>query len=139
MTSRTLLVTAAFVFMVGGAARAAELSTAPMFTSGTHFFYCSIVNVSSVPQTVRIRIYDVNGNVSNDTDNFVLPARATQTLGEFGAGHCRFTTANAKTLFRASISVSDGATPSRRFQRSEGRPEDSRCNHSDRCGNPHHA
>ena len=83
-------------------------TTAPMFTSGGSYVICSIANISSVSQTVRIRLYDVGGNVSGDSGNFVLPARATQSWAAFGNGHCRFTTLNAKTLFRASIGVFEG-------------------------------
>jgi hypothetical protein len=109
MNLRTLLVTAALVFVVSGVARAAELSTATMFTAGSHYVVCGIVNVSSTSQTVRIRIYNLNGGVISDSGDLVLPARATEWSSTFfGAGHCRFTTVGAKTLFRASISVYDG-------------------------------
>ena len=109
MTLRTLVVTTALVLMIAGAARAAELSTAPMFRSGTHLLVCGIVNISSAPQTIRVRIYDTNGDITTDSGDFVIPARATRSFGVVSSGHCRFTTVNAKTLFRASISVWDGA------------------------------
>ena len=109
MNSRTLLVTSALVFAVSGVARAAELSTAPMRADGSNYVFCSIVNVSAASQTVRIRTYDLNGTVTGDTLDFVLPARAAHSVGGFAAGHCRFTTVNAKTLFRASIGVWDVA------------------------------
>jgi len=110
MNLRTLLVTAALVFVVSGVARAAELSTAPMAASGSHLLWCNIVNVSTVAQTVRIRIYDHNGAVAHDSGNVVIAARTTLWGGFTGLGHCRFTTVNAKTLFRASINVYDGST-----------------------------
>ena|SRR5688572_22032051 len=88
-----------------GVARAAELSTGATFTSGSNYFICSIVNISTISQTVRIRIYNLNGEVRVDSQNTVLPARATEVWGAFGHGHCRFTTVGAKALFRASISV----------------------------------
>jgi hypothetical protein len=105
MHHRTLLVAVALVFAIGGVARAAELSTSLLYTGGTSFV-CSITNVSSVPQAVRIRAYDTNGVVLLDT-SLTLPPRGSQGFGVFGSGHCRFTTAAAKGLFRASIGVSD--------------------------------
>ena len=104
MKLQKLLVALALVFVIGGAAHAAELSTPAIFTDSGQGFYCSIVNVSSVPQTVRIRIYDTAGTVIVDTGNFALEARATSVVsgGLGNSAHCRFTTVNAKTLFRAS-------------------------------------
>ena len=110
MTSRTLLVTACLVFVIGGTARAAELSTASMVATGSHLLWCNIINVSTVAQTVRIRIYDQAGAVVSDSGNTVLPVRATVWASSSGTAHCRFTTVNAKTLFRASINVYDGGT-----------------------------
>ena len=77
MTSRTLLATTALVLMIGGTARAAELSTATMVTSGNHLLWCNIVNISSVVQTVWIRIYDKSGALAVDSGEVILPARAT--------------------------------------------------------------
>ena len=108
MNTRTLCATAALVFLVSGVSHAAELSTAPMYTSSSNQLYCSIVNISSASQTVRVRFYDQNGTITSDTGNVVLPARVARVFGGFGAsGHCRFTTVNAKTLFRAAIFVWD--------------------------------
>ena len=110
MNTRTLCVTAALVFILSGVSHAAELSTPPMYTSSSTGLYCSIVNISSASQTVRVRFYDQHGTVIFDTGNFVLPARVSRVFGGFGiGGHCRFTTVNAKTLFRASILVWDNA------------------------------
>jgi len=110
MNLRTLLVTAALVFVVSGVARAAELSTAPMAASGSHLLWCNIVNVSTVAQTVRIRIYNHAGAVVHDSGNVVIAPRVSFWASVGGTGHCRFTTVNAKTLFRASINVYDGST-----------------------------
>ena len=105
MTSRTMVVTTSVVVLLGGTARGAELST-PTMTALSLSLWCNIVNISSVSQTVRIRTYDDSGALTADTGNIVLAARATYWLGlAHGTGHCRFTTVNAKTLFRASINV----------------------------------
>jgi len=109
MTSRTLLATACLVFVIGGTASAAELSTASMFPTGSQLLWCNIVNISTVAQTVRIRIYNGSGGVAYDSGDTVLPVRATVWGFYAGPGHCRFTTVSAKTLFRASVNVYDGA------------------------------
>ena len=109
MTSRTLLVTACLVFVIGGTARAAEMSTATMVTSGSYLFWCNIVNVSTVAQTVRIRIYDGNGGLADDSGNVVIAARSTLWRASASGGHCRFTTVSAKALFRASVNIYDNA------------------------------
>jgi len=110
MTSRTLLATTALVFIIGGSARAAELSTPTMVASATAL-WCNIVNISSVVQTVRIRAYNESGTITADSGDVVVGTRATlwQSVSN-GRGHCRFTTVNSKTLFRASINVYDGGT-----------------------------
>ena len=109
MNFRTLLVTTALLFVVSGVARAAELSTALLFLfPENHFASCGIVNISAVPQTIRIRIYDIAGGLIGDSGDVVLAPRATSLKTFDGAGHCRFTTVNAKTLFRALISIHDG-------------------------------
>jgi hypothetical protein len=109
MTSRSLLAAACLLFVLGGTARAAELSSPTMVTAGTHTLWCNIVNISTVAQTVRIRIYDESGVLKMDSGNVVIAARATLWAAlPSGRGHCRFTTVNAKTLFRASINVYDG-------------------------------
>lgn len=110
MTVRALSLTTALVLAIAGVAHAAELSTATMVASpGT--LWCNIVNISSTAQTVRIRIYDEAGALASDSGDVVIPARATfwRSLAS-GRGHCRFTTVNAKTLFRAAINVYDGGT-----------------------------
>jgi hypothetical protein len=111
MNFQTLLATTALVFVVSGVARAAELSTATLFLfAENHFSMCSIVNISTVPQTIRIRIYDIAGGVIDDSGNVVLAPRATSLMTFRGAAHCRFTTVNAKTLFRGLISIHDGVS-----------------------------
>jgi hypothetical protein len=95
------------VFVIGGTARAAELSTTTM-VPGSNLLWCNIVNVSTVAQTVRIRIYDSGGTVVQDSGNVVIPARSTLWASSNLSGHCRFTTVNAKTLFRASINIYQG-------------------------------
>ena len=110
MNLRTVFVTAALVFVISGVAGAAELSTPTMAVDGSRLLWCNIVNVSTVAQTVRIRIYDQGGGVAHDSGNIVLAPRATVWASYSSTGHCRFTTVNAKTLFRASINVYDSGT-----------------------------
>ena len=112
MTSRTLLAAACLVFVLGGTARAAELSSPTMVVAGSQTLWCNIVNISTVAQTVRIRIYAENGALTQDSGDVVVAARATLWMASLsgGRGHCRFTTVNAKTLFRASINIYEGGT-----------------------------
>ena len=111
MNVRTLCVTAVLMFVLSGVARAAELSTTAM-TPGSDLLWCNIVNISTVAQTVRIRIYNSGGAVTYDSGNVVIGPRVTLWGTSAGAGteHCRFTTVNGKALFRASVSVYQGAT-----------------------------
>src|SRR5688572_29973045 len=81
-----------------------------MTSSGSQALWCNIANISTVAQTARIRIYNHSGAVVYDSGDVVIAPRVAFWASVGGTGHCRFTTVNAKTLFRASINVYDGST-----------------------------
>jgi hypothetical protein len=110
MNLRTLVATVVFVVLVSGVARAAELYTPWLYAQPGEAVQCRIVNTSSVGQSVRIRFYDDHGGLLYDVGPFTVPARQSFGLTVAGGAYCRFTTVNAKTLFRGVISVFDTAT-----------------------------
>ena len=111
MRIRTPLIAVALVLLGAAAALAAELHSPSLYAVGGQFLECRIVNNSAVPQTVRIRMFNSVGAIVADNTQIVAPNgfAGISAPSALGGSHCRFSTSAARSVFRASIDVLDGA------------------------------
>ena len=100
----------ALLLVFAGVSHAAELISPALYKSDAQFVECRILNTSAVTQTVRIRFFDLSGALVYDTGNISVAARTTGAISVGLSGHCRFTTAAAKTVFRATINLFEYST-----------------------------
>jgi hypothetical protein len=93
----------------GGLARAVTLVTSPLQLNGaTTRLSCQILNVTTKQLTTRFRALDPDGDLVEDSGEFVLPAgqefSSSFALGT-GASHCTFEVKGSRNSVRASACV----------------------------------
>jgi hypothetical protein len=112
MSIRTTLIAVALALLGSATAWAADLFSPSLYAVTGQFLECRIVNKSTVAQIVRIQMFSSDGAVVSDTGNQTVAASGLFGISlpsEAAGTHCRFSTGAAKSLFRASIDVLDGA------------------------------
>src|SRR5215831_71170 len=91
----TVVLVLAIFLISTGASEAADLYTAPIFSStNPDEVFCNLANIGAATQTYRIRIVQDDGTTVSDTGSHSLPAGAITSIGVFGNGqyhYCRFT------------------------------------------------
>jgi hypothetical protein len=124
MKRRSACLVALFTLGLTSVAHAAELITPPLYPDFSDWLECSIVNVTSRPKTVRIRVIDSGGTVHSDSGDVELAAgqiASRSVLGQFiiGDGYCRFIVEGGKAGYRAVAKVGGSSGSDRVAVRAE--------------------